>query len=194
MRRFTRGWGAAVAAAVAVLWPALLWASEAAEAEAHNPWYSLGMKFVNFAILVGILFYFLRKPVSQGLTDRREDIRKSLEEARRAKEEAEAKYEEYKARVANLEEEIRQLREDFRAEGERQRDRILADAKQAAEAIRTHAEAAGANEVKRARDELRSEVADLTVQLAEKLLAQAYRPEDQQEALQKTIDNIERLH
>jgi len=189
LRRRAALWGVA-----ATLTPALVWASEAAEAEGHGPWFGLGLKFLNFAILVGILFYFLRKPVAQGLLDRREGIRKSLEEARQAKEEAEAKYQEYKARVANLEDEIRRLREDFRAEGERQRDRILTEAKQAAEAIRTHAEAAGANEVKRARDQLRSEVADLTVQMAEDLLAKAHRPEDQKAALRKTIENIERRH
>lgn len=185
---------AALFGVAVALAPVATCAAEAAEGEGHNPWFALGMKFFNFAILAGILFYFLRKPVAQGLIDRREGIRKALEEARRAKEEAEAKNQEYKARVANLEDEIRGLREDFRAEGERQRDRILAEARKAAEAIRTHAEAAGANEVKRARDQLRGEVADLTVRLAEELLTKAYRPEDQKAALQKTIQNIERRH
>jgi F-type H+-transporting ATPase subunit b len=152
------------------------------------------MKFINFAVLAGILFYFLRKPVSQGLADRRESIRKELEEALQAKEAAQAKYREYQARVANLEAEVRQLQADFKAEGERQQARIVADAEKAAQTIRRQAEAAADTEVKRASDELRAEAADLAVRLAEQILAKAYTSEDQKKAVALTIQNIEGVH
>jgi F-type H+-transporting ATPase subunit b len=180
--------------ALATLAPVLVQASEAGGSGGSSPIYDLVMKFINFGILAGILFYFLRKPVTQGLADRREDIRKELDEARQAKEDAEAKYQEYKERVARLEEEVRQIHEDFRAEGERQSERILQEAQQAAAGIRRQAEVAGASELKRALDELRAEVADLAVQLAEEMLAEAYTPEDQKKAVQQTIQDVERPH
>jgi F0F1-type ATP synthase membrane subunit b/b' len=43
-------------------------------------------------------------------------------------------------------------------------------------------------------DELRAEVADLAVQLAEEMLAEAYTPEDQKKAVQQTIQDVERPH
>jgi len=195
MRRLLRRAWAPLLTTLLTLTPALLWASEAAgEGAGRSPVYDLAMKFVNFGILAGILFYFLRKPVSQGLADRREAIKKELEEALRAKEAAEAKYQEYQAKVANLEAEIKKLQADFKAEGERQQERIIADAEKASQTIRRQAEAAADTEAKRAADELRAEVADLAVQLAQQILAKAYTAEDQKKAVELTIQNIERVH
>lgn len=171
--------------------PDLVWA---AAATGRPPLYDLAMKFVNFGILAGGLFYFLRKPVSQALAQRREAIKKELEEALAARDAAQAKLQEYKARVAALESEIQSIQADFQAEGERQKERILADAQNAAASIRRQVEAAAANEVKRATDELRSEAAALAVQLAQELLAKAYTPEDQKKAVELTIQNIGRVH
>ena len=151
-------------------------------------------KFVNFAILAAILFKALKKTVTQGLADRSESIRKELHEARQAKEAAEAKYREYKSKVSGLEEEIRRLRDDFRAEGERQKERILQEAAAAAASVSRQAEAAGANEVKKAKDELRLELADLSLRLAEEILSKAYTAADQKKAVEQTIQNVERVH
>lgn len=190
MNRLPRLVPALVTAGLFLL-PALALASEEA---GGNPWYDLVMKFVNFGILAGILFYFLRKPVSQALSDRSADIRRELEEARQAKEDAEARYQEYKEKVANLEQEILRIRADFKEEGEKQRQRVLDEATAAVESIRKQAEATGDNEVKRAQQQLRDEVAELAVELAEKLIAKAYTPEDQKKALAQTIDRVERIH
>ncbi len=179
-----------VAAALPLV-PAL---AAAAVATGRSPVYDLAMKFVNFAILGAILYFALRKTVAQGLVDRRENIRRALEEARLAKAAAEAKYQEYKQKVANLDAETRRLQEDFRAEGERQRERILAEARQAADGVARQAELATANELKRAKDELRAEAATLALTLAEELLAKAYTAEDQQKAVDLTIQSVERVH
>ncbi|MFU8855397.1 MAG: ATP synthase F0 subunit B [Deferrisomatales bacterium] len=176
----------------ALLAPAVLWA--AAEGTGRPPLYDLTMKFVNFGILVGLLYYFLRKPITQALAQRRDSIKKELEEALQARDAAEARYQEYKARVADLQAEIRTIHADFQAEGERQRGRLVADAEKAAESIRRQVESAAAHELKRATDELRTEVATLSVQLAEQLLAKAYTAEDQKKAVELTIQNIGRVH
>ncbi len=194
MGRLRRAWTWTVA--TAALWaPALAAASEAAgEGGGRNPWVGLLLKFVNFAILVGILYFALRKSIPQALADRRENIRRALEEARRAKEEAEAKLQRYKERVARLEDEIRRLKADFEAEGRRQHERILAEAERAAEALKRQAESAAENELKRARDALRTDAAELAVRLAEEILRKAYTLEDQKKAVSFTVQRIEELH
>ncbi|MBI5014747.1 MAG: ATP synthase F0 subunit B [Deltaproteobacteria bacterium] len=186
-----------VALAAACLTIAPLLAAAAEEGGAHeggSPWKGLAFKTVNFLILLAILFKALKKPVTQGLSDRAEGVRRELQEAREAKDAAETKYREYKERVSRLEDEIKQLREDFRAEGERQKERILREAQEAAAAVSRQAEAAGANEVKRAKDELRLELADLSVRLAEEILTKTYTAEDQKKAVAQTIQNVERIH
>ena len=160
----------------------------------RNPWTDLGFKAVNFAILVGGLFFILRKPISQALRDRHEGVRKALEDARKAKAAADAKAAEYTQRVANLDQEVEEIRTQVRAEAERQKEQIIAEAQTAAESIRRHAEAAGTNEVKRAQDTLRTEVVELAVKLAEELLAKNYTAEDQNKAVQLTIENVEGIH
>ncbi|GAB6062647.1 ATP synthase F0 subunit B [Deferrisoma palaeochoriense] len=193
MRRF----GRSILSLVLLAGPTLAAAAEHAAEGAHegpNPWVALGMKFVNFGILVAILYFALRKTVPQALRDRRENIRRALEEARKALAEAEAKLKDYKARVANLEQEIAQLRADFEAEGKRQQERILAEAERAAEGIRRQAEASAQNEVKRARDELRAHAAQLAVAMAEEIIRGAYGPEDQKKAVDFTVRRVEGLH
>ena len=160
----------------------------------RDPWTDLGLKFVNFSILAGGLFYFLRKPVRQALADRHENVRKALEDARKAKEDAEAKLREYGQRVANLEQEINAIRDQVRAEAERQKSQIVAEAQGAADSIRRQAEAAGTNEVKRAQDTLRSEVVELAMKLAQELLTKGYTAQDQKKAVQLTIENVEGIH
>lgn len=182
-----------------VLAPAVAAAAEEAghgggSAEAGNPWLSLAFKFVNLSILAAILYKALKKTVSQGLADRADDVRRELQAAKDAKEAAESKYKEYKEKVANLEDDIRKLRDDFRAEGERQRERILREAEEASVSLARQAEAAGANEVKRARDELRSELGEMAVRLAEEILGRVYTVADQKKAVQQTIENVERVH
>jgi len=182
------------------LWagPTLVCAAEEAGAEAAphagNPWVALLFKFLNLAILAAILYKALKKTVVQGLADRSESVRKELHEARAAKEAAERKYRDYRAKVSHLEDEIRALRDEFRAEGERQKERILREAAEAVDAVARQAAAAGANEVKKAKDELRLELADLSMRLAEELLTQAYTADDQKKAVQQTIHNVERVH
>lgn len=185
-----------LAVASLVLAPTLASASAGGEGhgEGGNPWVSLGYKFLNFGILALILYKALKKPVGQGLKDRADGVRQELEDARLAKEAAEAKYREYKDRVANLEQEIQRLRDDFAAEGEVQRQRILREGQEAAASVARNAESAGANEVKRAKDELRVEIAELAVRLTEEILTKAYTADDQKRAVRQTIQNVEKLH
>ncbi|HSH68347.1 MAG TPA: ATP synthase F0 subunit B [Deferrisomatales bacterium] len=172
--------------------PAL--AAASAGGSGRDPWTDLGLKFVNFSILAGGLFYFLRKPVRQALADRHENVRKALEDARKAKEDAQAKVREYGQRVANLEQEISAIRDQVQAEAERQKNQIIAEAQAAADSIRRQAAAAGTNEVKRAQDALRGEVVELAMQLAQELLAKGYTAQDQKKAVQQTIENVEGIH
>ncbi|PLX46124.1 MAG: hypothetical protein C0609_01395 [Deltaproteobacteria bacterium] len=173
--------------------PALA-AASGGEAGGANPWMDLVLKFVNFAILVAVFIYVLRKPIPQALSERRENIAKELAEAKEAKEEAEAKLAEFKAKVANLEAEAVKIREDFKAEGERQRERIIEQAKKSAETIRANAAKVGEREAKMAAEKLKNEAVAQALALAKELLAKSYGDDDQARSIEQAIDKIEGLH
>ena len=61
---------------------------------------------VTFGILVGVLAYFLKKPLAAFLKERAELIRKSIDEAAKARAEAVAKLAAIEARMARLDGEI----------------------------------------------------------------------------------------
>lgn len=176
--------------------PALVLASGGGGAEAHEatPWLDVVLKTVNFAVLIGILYWALKGMIPQALKDRRDGIATELKEAKQAKVDAEGKLADYQQRVANLEAEIAKLKDDFKAEGEVQKKRILEEATQAVATIHKNAEAAGARETKRATEELRGEAVKLALETAEQILAKAYGAEDQKKALEQTIEKIEGLH
>lgn len=182
-----------ILAVAAAAIPAIAFASGDA-AHASNPWMDIVFKFINFAGLLAILYYALRKAVPQALKDRRDSIANELTAALEAKEAAEAKLSDYQKRVVNLEQEVAKMRDDFRAEGEAQKAAILRDAEIAAENIRKNAAAAGEREARRIADELRTEAVRQALALAEEILQKTYSAADQKKALEETIKKIEGLH
>lgn len=148
----------------------------------------------NFALLAGLLGYFLAKPVRQALAGRREGIEKSLKEAQAAREDAEARFAEYDAKLSRAAAEIEEIRASIRREGEVERERILANAREMGEKIKVEAERAAENEVGRARVELRREAARLAVAMAEELLSKNFTGEDHDRLVSEYMQKVGELH
>ena len=180
------------AALIALAAPAVALASGGAAPA--NPWLDIVYKFINFAGLIAILYYALRKTIPAALKDRRDTIARELTAALEAKDAAEAKLTEFQKKVADLEAETARLREEFKSEGEAQKAAILRDAEAAADSIKKNAAAAGEREVRRISEELRSEAVRQALALAEEILKKSYSAEDQKRALEQTIKKIEGLH
>lgn len=148
----------------------------------------------NFALMVGLLVYFVRKPIRNGLRNRREEIETMLADAQAAKEAAEAKYREYSEKLEKATEEIEGISAAIRREGELERDKILAHARDMSEKILQEAEARAANAVARAKDELRAEAAQLAVDLAEEYLKKEFSPTDQKRLVEEYMQKVGELH
>jgi F-type H+-transporting ATPase subunit b len=151
-------------------------------------------RMLNFAVTFGILAYFLTKPLRNGLAGRREGIAKSLEEAEAAKAAAEAKFAEYDAKLNRAEAEIDAIAAEIKLEGEKERERIIAQAKEMAEKIRVEAERSADFEVARAQAELRAEAARLAVSLAQELLEKSFTAQDQSRLLDEYMKKVGELH
>ena len=150
-------------------------------------------RIFNFALMFGLLAYFVSKPIKRGMAGRRESIEQALEEARRAQAEAEAKFEEYDAKLAAANEEIEELSAAIRREGELERDTILENAKQMAAKIEQDANRNADLAVAKARAELRQEAATLAVSLAKDLLEKNFSADDQKRLVDEYIEKVGEL-
>ncbi len=90
----------------------------------HMTW-----RMIDFAIFVGILYYFLKDPIVSYFRGRRQRIFKELEEAKKLREEAENLLKEIEKKTANLNERINEIREMFEKMALKEVQSILKGAK-----------------------------------------------------------------
>jgi F-type H+-transporting ATPase subunit b len=139
---------------------------------------SLIIQVVNFAILLFVLHRIFYRPFLAKMDERTEAIKKSLEEAQAARAEAARQQEENAARFAAAHREAAQIREqalrEAADEARKQIESAQTQARKLVDDARTQMDA----EVRRARDDLRREVADLATAVAEKLVRRSLREED----------------
>lgn len=148
----------------------------------------------NFALMVGLLGYFVTKPIRKGLKSRTEEIEKTLADAQEAKEAAEAKHREYSEKLAQATKEIENIAATIRREGELERDKIIAAAKDMATKIEQEAENKAAGVVASARAELREEASSLAVELAEELLKKQVSADDQKRLVDEYMQKVGEIH
>ncbi len=148
---------------------------------------------LNFAVVVGILVYFVTKPIKKGLSGRREGLEKALTDARKAKEAAEAKFAEYDSKLKDATAEIDQIQNEIKREGELERERIVANARAMAEKITQDAEKAAAQEVAKAARELQQEAAALAISLAGEMLKKNFTDADQKRLVDEYMQKMQKV-
>ncbi len=150
----------------------------------------LGWRIVNFIALMIILVYFGAKPIGKGLAARRQRITdeiSSLEEKKRA---AERSYNEFQAKLAGVEGEIDKIVERAVAQAEIEKAKILEKAEQAAEDIKRAAAMAIQNEVTEARRTLKNEVAEQAAALAEAIIIENLKADDQVKIIKNYLEKV----
>jgi F-type H+-transporting ATPase subunit b len=143
----------------------------------------------------GITLYLLNKlafpRIAEALDKRRKAIEESIEHAERTKVEADQLLEEYRARLR----EAREQAEDIVARARKAADGLTDESKAQArqqreelmEATRRDIEA----ETRRAIDEIRKEVADLTVIATEKVTRKSLTPDDHRRLIEDALSEVD---
>lgn len=151
-------------------------------------------RVINFAILVGIVVWALKKANVKGsLAERQAAIEKNLKEAREARAAAEAKLKEYSEKLDKANLEVEQLRAAMMQEAEAEKQRIIAEARAAAVKIAAQAAQSADQEVLKARTELRAEAARLAVELAAGKLSGAVQKADHDRFVQDYLGKVGHL-
>lgn len=150
-----------------------------------------GFYILDFAVFLGIIIYFGRKPIAAMLDSRYKNVVAEIEEARALRESAQAKFDEYKARLEHLEEELAAMLTDVRKGTRAEVEKILSDARATTERITAEEAARLSQESKRIREELATHAAATALQLAEAELENKLTAEVQQRLVQRTLAELE---
>lgn len=136
-------------------------------------------QLANLVTFLGLLWYFLKKPVAEFFGNRRADVAKALAKAEEDRRRAEALAAELSGRLATIETELAKLRDGAKKDAEAEHAALLAQSE--ADAARLVARASGdvENRVRAARAELAAYAGDLAVGLARELLEKNVTPEDE---------------
>lgn len=149
---------------------------------------------LNFGVTFGLIAYFAAKPLRKALSGRREGIEKALRDAQNAREAAEAKFAEYDAKLNKASAEIEEIHDSIRKEGELERERILVNAREMAEKITREAEKSAANEVAKARAELRRDASRMAIEIAEGILKENITNADHSRLVKEYMQKVGELH
>jgi len=126
-----------------------------------------GYYIIDFIIFVGIIVYFGRKPIAAMLDQRHKSVAEEIQKAHAMHAEAEAKYNEYRFRLERLDAELSTVLDDVRKGTEVEVDRILEDARKAADRIASDEKTRLEQEAKKIRDNLARHAAEVALELAE---------------------------
>ena len=125
---------------------------------------------VNFVIFIGLLVYFLRRPLADFLANRRLSISSQLDESEQLKTAAQTRFDELDTRIEAFDQEIAGMLARVKADCEMERGKAIANANEAAEMLRAAAERGVGKELEKARHGLRAETVELALTLAEDVL------------------------
>jgi F-type H+-transporting ATPase subunit b len=153
-----------------------------------------GWRILNFAILVGFLYWATAKQIKTFFSERRQNIKTGIEEKIAEKEETAKKFREYSAKLDKATEEISNIFEMIKAQGAIEKEKIIEDAKKAAEKMKEDAKTRMEQELKAARNQLRSEAAELSVKMAEELLKKNISPESHEYMVKDYLDKVVKKH
>ena len=165
-----------------------------ADSGSHGiPWGDIVKQTINLGILVGVLVYFVRKPLSSFMKERSEQMQKSIEDASAARAEAMEKLEKMNARMALLSEEIAKLNARMESESAAEAQVLRDTATAEIGRIRAQAEFSGEQELKKALVELRQEASVLVSEAAEEIVRKSLSAQDQERLVGENIEKIERI-
>lgn len=154
---------------------AILLVATPAFAEGHGGEHEIHVVYlvgvvINFLIFVFLLGKLAIPAMNKKYADQRRELVEHLDSAKKLREMAEDKLAEYQTRLDGLEHERQEILDRYHVQGETERDRLIADAKNQIEKMKINAATLIEQEQRRAIKDLEQEAVDLAVKLAEEKL------------------------
>ncbi|MBW2466034.1 MAG: F0F1 ATP synthase subunit B [Deltaproteobacteria bacterium] len=147
-------------------------------------------RVLNFTILLVVLVKVLTKPIANGLRARQQSIKEQFADLEERKAEADSTYQTYEKKLESIDQEIKDIIQSAVAQGEAEKERIIEEAKRAAEDIKRQAEMAIQQEMAEAKLKLREEVANQAVVMAEELIRKNLQEADQVKLIEDYLAKV----
>ena len=147
-------------------------------------------RVMNFAVLLALLIFLLRKPAAQFLNGRIKGIQEQLEDLEEKKKAAEKKLADYNERLAKLTEESEQIIAQYKQQGEAAREKILQEAEAAATKLEAQARRTIEHEFNQAKKQLETEVLEKAIAKAEDKLKSRITDADQGKLIDEYLNEV----
>lgn len=155
-----------------------------------NLWQML-ISLCNLIILFLILKKFLYKPVRRALEERKQAVEGVYADARKALDTANASKTEYERELAGIRERADSMLASATADANKRSQAILSDARERADGMMRQAKNDISLERRKAESGIRSEIADVSTALTEKLLAREINPDDHRKLIDDFLAEME---
>ncbi len=152
--------------------------------------FTLVIELLSFAILVFILTKILYNPLLNFLEKRKSLIQGSIDEAKRLKEQTEKNLQEAQRILKESKNEALGIKERAHIETEELRINNIEQSKNETAQIMDEARQAIQKELDSARSKIKKEVGDISIQVAEKLLAREIKLSDHKRLVDEAIDEL----
>lgn len=167
-----------------------------AAAEGHekaSTWLGVPMPFwqgLNLVLFLGVLVYFLRKPLSNWLAERRDGVLAAQKKAADDRNKAEQLTREIQARLAKIENEIADIRLTAEKDAVHEEANLVTQAEADAKRLVARTEADIESRMRAARAELLEYAAGLSVKTAEEILRKSLTADDQRRLAQEGLASL----
>ena len=152
-------------------------------------------RFINFALMVIILFFVVRKTsLKDFFRNKSEDIRQRIETLEKEKKEAEDRYKEMEKQLRSLESMEQEIIEQYRKEGLIEKEKIIAEAKERVDGIIEQSELTIKQEIQSAKNRLRREVMEVAAQKAGEIISREISEDDQDNLINEFIEGVGKVH
>ena len=146
--------------------------------------------FIAFSIIFVFVWKWVLPAANKVLAARQEAITGQLQEAEAAKQEAGSLLEDYKKQLSQAKHEANTSVEDARQAADALRTDLVSRAESEAESIRDKARADAGAEMERAATQVRDQVATLSLELAQKVVAESVDESAQQALVDRYIEDL----
>lgn len=151
---------------------------------------NLVWQVANLVTFIALLWYFLRKPVSEFFGNRRSEVASALAKAEDDRRRAEALAKELATRLGEIETELTNLKDGARRDAEAEHAAVLKQTEADAARFLARASAEVDNRVRTARAELTAYAGDLAVEVAREILAKSVTPDDEKRLVAEGVAEL----
>lgn len=159
-----------------------------------SPDLSLLFREINFLILVTALFLLLRRPVRDFFAARSASVKNAVDESHQSHSQAEGEYQKINRRFAEIENKSREFLSSFKEEGELERKKILEQAGQFKAKLGEDAKKVTLAELKRAKEELKEVAVLLSKEMAERIIKEKLKKEDEDRLADNYVEGLRKFH